>query len=52
MNLNKDPTEIGSLLQAYVSENDDKSSATDDIRALAAELLVYSQDANASATRM
>lgn len=42
MNLSKNPIEIAALLQAYVAQNDDQSSAADDILSLAAELLVYS----------
>tara|TARA_B100001123_G_C15117563_1_gene949986 strand:- start:298 stop:474 length:177 start_codon:yes stop_codon:yes gene_type:complete len=46
MNLSKNPIEIAALLQAYLAENDDQSSAADDILALAAELLVYSTSKN------
>ena len=47
MQLSKHPTEIAALLQAYVAEHDDNSSAANDILGIAAELLIY-DDAHTS----
>ena len=41
MQLSKHPTEIATLLQAYVAEHDDNSAAANDILGIAAEMLIY-----------